>query len=98
MVTYQVKDLVNIKHGFIISIHKAQGSEFDLVIIPICRSYYRMLYKKLIYTGITRAKNKLILIGEPDAFVQSVNSNNEQIRKSDMVDKLRKICIESNNM
>lgn len=98
MVIYQVKDLVNIKHGFIISIHKAQGSEFDLVIIPICRSYYRMLYKKLIYTGITRAKNKLIIIGEPDAFVQSVNSNNEQIRKSDMVEKLRKVCIESNNM
>lgn len=96
LVNYQQKDLSNIKHGFIISIHKSQGSEFDLVVISICHSYRRMLYKKLIYTGITRAKKKLIIIGEPNAFIDSVNSNNEQIRKSDMVDKLRDICINNN--
>lgn len=56
LVNYQVKDLGNIKHGFIISIHKSQGSEFDLVVIPVTHSYNRMLYRKLIYTGITRAK------------------------------------------
>lgn len=41
------------------SIHKSQGSEFDLVIMTICKSYKRMLYRKLIYTGITRAKENL---------------------------------------
>ena len=55
-----------------------------------------MLYKKLIYTGITRAKKKLIIIGEPNAFIDSVNSNYEQVRKSDMIDKLRDICINNN--
>ena len=93
LVNYQVKDLGNIKHGFIISIHKSQGSEFELVVIPVCHSYRRMLYRKLIYTGITRAKKKLIIIGEADAFIESVNSNYEQVRKSDMIDKLRKVCI-----
>lgn len=93
LVNYQVKDLGNIKHGFIISIHKSQGSEFDLVVIPICHSYKRMLYRKLIYTAITRAKKKLIIIGEPNTFVDSVSSDFEQIRKSDMIDKLRDICI-----
>ena len=96
LVNYQQKDLSNIKHGFIISIHKSQGSEFDLVVMPICHSYRRMLYRKLIYTGITRAKKKLIIIGEPNAFIDSVNSNYEQLRKSDMVDKLRDICINNN--
>lgn len=96
LVNYQVKDLGNIKHGFIISIHKSQGSEFDLVVIPVTHSYHRMLYRKLIYTGITRAKKKLILIGEPDAFVNSVHSNAEQIRRSDMIDKLQEVCIKIN--
>lgn len=97
LVNYQVKDLGNIKHGFIISIHKSQGSEFDLVVIPVTHSYNRMLYRKLIYTGITRAKKKLILIGEPDAFINSVHSNAEQIRRSDMIDKLHEMCIKINS-
>ena len=96
LVSYQLKDIGNIKHGFIISIHKSQGSEFELVVIPVCHSYRRMLYRKLIYTGITRAKKKLILIGEPQAFIDSVSSNFEQKRKSDMIDKLRDICINNN--
>lgn len=83
-VKYLPKDLIKIKHGFAISIHKSQGSEFDFVIMPICTSYHRMLYKKLIYTGITRAKKKLILIGEPNAFLMSVNNQNEIIRRTNL--------------
>ena len=83
-VKYLPKDLVKIKHGFAISIHKSQGSEFDLVIMPICMSYHRMLYKKLIYTGITRAKKKLILIGETNAFLMSINNQNEIIRRTNL--------------
>ena len=96
LVNYQVKDLGNIKHGYIISIHKSQGSEFDLVVIPITHEYRRMLYRKLIYTGVTRAKKKLIIIGEPQAFIDSVHSNYEQVRKSDMALKLQEICINQN--
>lgn len=88
LVTYQVKDLSNIKHGFIISIHKSQGSEFELVIMPISSNYKRMLYRKLIYTGITRAKRKLILIGDPNAFIYSVKNNMERERKTSLLEKL----------
>ena len=52
------------KLGYVISIHKSQGSEFELVIIPICEGYKRMLYRKLIYTGITRAKKASILVSK----------------------------------
>lgn len=89
IVKYLPNDFIKIKHGFIISIHKSQGSEFEFVIIPVCKSYYRMLYRKLIYTGITRAKRKLILIGEPEAFVYSVSNNNERIRKTNLKNKLQ---------
>lgn len=89
-VKYLPKDFIKMKHGFIISIHKSQGSEFELVVIPICSSYKRMLYRKLIYTGITRAKKKLILLGEKDAFLYSVHNTNEYIRKTKLKEKLYK--------
>lgn len=90
LVNYEHKDLINIKHGFIMSIHKSQGSEFELVIMPICESYHRMLYRKLIYTGVTRAKKKLILIGSSEAFLYSVENINEKQRKTDLLNKLNK--------
>ena len=89
VVKYTPKNFASIKHGYIISIHKSQGSEFELVIIPISHSYNRMLYKKLIYTAITRAKRKLILIGEPEAFLSSVYNKNEYIRKSHLLEKIK---------
>lgn len=88
IVTYTSKDFNKFKHGFIISIHKSQGSEFELVIIPISSSYKRMLYKKLIYTGITRAKKRLILIGEPMSFMYGIRNNNEIVRKTSLLEKL----------
>lgn len=90
IVTYEPKDLINIRHGFIMSIHKAQGSEFELVVLPICSSYRRMLYRKLIYTAITRAKRKLIIIGETKAFEYSVENSMENPRKTDLLNKLYK--------
>lgn len=89
LVKYTPKDFNKIKHGFIISIHKSQGSEFEMIIMPMVHSYKRMLYKKLVYTGVTRAKKKLILIGEPDAFSFSVYNNNEYIRNSHLLEKIR---------
>lgn len=89
LVKYLPKDFASIKHGFVITIHKSQGSEFEVVIMPISKSYYRMLYRKLIYTGVTRAKKKLILIGEAPAFLYSVENNNEYIRKTSLLLKLQ---------
>ena len=88
VVKYLPKDFPKIKHGFVISIHKSQGSEFNNVIIPIVNSYRKMLYRKLIYTGITRAKQKLILIGEGEAFNYAVNNNVSCERKTDLINKL----------
>ncbi|MBE6151763.1 MAG: ATP-dependent RecD-like DNA helicase [Firmicutes bacterium] len=95
LVKFLPKDYSKLKHGFIISIHKSQGSEFDMAIIPISKSYSRMLYRKLIYTGITRAKKKLILIGEAESFVKAVNNNLEMTRKTNLKEKL---IIMNNNL
>jgi len=91
LVKYLPKDLVKIKHGFIVSIHKSQGSEFELVLMPICMNYYRMLYRKLLYTGVTRAKQKLIIVGEKKAFEYAVANTNEIQRKTSLKEKIEKM-------
>lgn len=90
LVKYLPKDFNKIKHGYIISIHKSQGSEFDIVMLPISKTYKRMLYKKLVYTAVTRAKRKLIILGEKEAFIYSINNTNEYIRKTSLEENLKK--------
>ena len=87
-VNYTLKDLANIKHGYVISIHKSQGSEFKLVIMIISNSFRRLLYRKLIYTGVTRAKQKLIIIGQSEAFEKGVCNENNDERKTLLREKL----------
>ena len=89
MVTYTPKDFINITHGYAISIHKSQGGEFKLVIIPFTPSFKRMLYNKLVYTAVTRAKEKLILIGDPQSFVYGVNNDYIENRKTTLKDLLK---------
>ena len=81
-VTYPRDKFNNFRHGYAISIHKAQGSEFNMVIIPFVNSFKRMLYNKLVYTAVTRAKNKLILVGDPNSFVYGVKNDYIDNRKT----------------
>lgn len=85
-VTYTPDKYVNIRHGYAISIHKAQGSEFPLVIMPIINNYNRMLYNKLIYTGVTRAKKALMIVGDPKCFVQGIKNDYVENRKTTLKD------------
>lgn len=89
LVTYTPKDFINITHGYAISIHKSQGGEFKLVIIPFTPSFKRMLYNKLVYTAVTRAKEKLILIGDPNSFVYGVNNDYIENRKTSLKELLK---------
>ena len=67
-IVYQRSEWYKIRLAYAMSIHKSQGSEFPVVILPITRSSHRMLQRNLVYTAITRAKSKLILLGEKAAF------------------------------
>ncbi|SOC36385.1 SF1B family DNA helicase RecD2 [Ureibacillus acetophenoni] len=76
-ITYQRADLNQITLAYCCSIHKSQGSEFQTVIMPIVRGYSKMLRRNLLYTGITRAKNFLILCGEPEVFTTGLNKTDD---------------------
>jgi exodeoxyribonuclease V alpha subunit len=64
IVKYTKSNYTNFKLGYVISIHKSQGSEFKVVIMVLLNEFNRMLYRKLLYTGITRAKQNLCILGE----------------------------------
>lgn len=85
-VTYTPDKYMNIRHGYAISIHKAQGSEFPLVIMPIINNFNRMLYNKLIYTGVTRAKQALIIVGDPNCFIQGIKNDYVENRNTTLKD------------
>ena len=81
-VRYTPANFQKFKHAYAISIHKSQGSEFDTVIIPLVNNYGKMLYRKLIYTAVTRVKKKLYLIGEIEALEKAIQNNDSNIRRT----------------
>lgn len=89
-VSYSRMEWNQLRLAYCISIHKAQGSQFKMVLLPIVQQFSRMLQQNLLYTAITRAAEKLVLIGEPYAIVTSVK--NEAVnRKTSLVDRLDKV-------
>ena len=89
-VSYSRMEWNQLRLAYCISIHKAQGSQFKMVLLPIVQQFSRMLQRNLLYTAITRAAEKLVLIGEPYAVVTSVK--NEAVnRKTSLVDCLDKV-------
>lgn len=89
-VSYSRMEWNQLRLAYCISIHKAQGSQFKMVLLPIVQQFSRMLQRNLLYTAITRAAEKLVLIGEPYAVVTSVK--NEAVnRKTSLVDRLGKV-------
>ncbi|MFQ3843604.1 ATP-dependent RecD-like DNA helicase [Staphylococcus pseudoxylosus] len=67
-ITFVRQDLMELTHAYCTSIHKSQGSEFPIVIMPMVKQYFRMLQKPILYTGLTRAKQSLVFLGDPQAF------------------------------
>ncbi|MDR1173289.1 MAG: ATP-dependent RecD-like DNA helicase, partial [Puniceicoccales bacterium] len=72
-------NLSDIHLAYAISIHKSQGSEFPIVIIALLRQHYIMLQRNLLYTAITRGKNKVFIVGDPRAY--SIATQNKERTK-----------------
>lgn len=87
-VTYQRSDLNQLTLAYCCSIHKAQGSEFPTVIMPVVRGYMKMLRRNLLYTGITRSRDFLILCGDPAVFRYGVERTDDSSRLTTLADRL----------
>lgn len=88
-VEYGPDTFAHITHAYCISVHKAQGSEYPIVIMPIVKEYGIMLQKRLLYTGITRAKKSLVLLGESEAFLQGIHRQNGYVRQTTLQKRMK---------
>lgn len=94
-VHYEKDDLDDLSLAYAISIHKSQGSEFGLVVVPFSFKYWIMLKRKLIYTAITRAKKYLIMLGNIEALRKGIVQIEEK-RKTKLQDRLHEMILNGN--
>ncbi len=81
-------ELGDLSLAYAISIHKSQGSEFPIVIIPLLKQHFIMLQRNLLYTAITRGRKKVFIVGDPTAYAMAVNNVKSTIRQTGLTQKL----------
>lgn len=79
---YSKEDLTDFQLAYSITIHKSQGSEFQAVIIPVATQHFKMLFRNLIYTGLTRAKKLAVFVGSRKALAMAVQSIDQKVRQT----------------
>ncbi len=88
-VVYEFGELDEISLAYAITVHKSQGSEFPAVVIPIAMQQHMLLQRNLIYTGITRGKKLVVLVGQGQALDKAVKNNSPQNRFSGLLTRLK---------
>jgi exodeoxyribonuclease V alpha subunit len=87
-ISYDFLELDELIHAYAISIHKAQGSEFPAVVVPLLTSHYMMLERNLLYTAVTRAQRLVVLVGSPRALAMAVRNQRSSARFSGLARRL----------
>ena len=90
-VPYEYTELDEIVHAYAVSVHKSQGSEYPVVVIPILTQHYMLLQRNLIYTGITRGKKLVVLVGTKKALAIAIKNNKPQKRYTLLRERLKEI-------
>jgi exodeoxyribonuclease V alpha subunit len=88
-VGYDFGELDELSLAYAITIHKSQGSEFPVVVIPLATQHYMLLQRNLLYTGVTRGKRLVVLIGQGKALAIAVKNNRTQKRFSGLAERLK---------
>lgn len=89
LVEYEASELDEVTLAYATTIHKAQGSEYPIVVIPVLMTHFVMLQRNLIYTGITRAKKICVLIGQPKALAYAIRNLTVTKRNTKLKERLR---------
>lgn len=88
-IEYEALELDELVLAYATTIHKAQGSEYPIVVMPLTFSHYVMLQRNLIYTGITRAKKVVVLVGNRQAIYVAVKNNEVKNRNTKLAERLQ---------
>lgn len=90
--TFERGEFGDLGLAYAISIHKSQGSEYPVVVIPLLKGHFMMLQRNLIYTAITRGKKKVFLVGEPAAYAMAVRNSESKQRLTHLREKIRDLA------
>ncbi|MGQ9779232.1 MAG: SF1B family DNA helicase RecD2 [Bacillota bacterium] len=90
LVVYEREELDELAVSYAISVHKSQGSEYPVVVLPITTQHYMMLQRNLLYTAVTRAKRMVVLVGTKKALAIAVHNNKTETRNSLLAERLRR--------
>ncbi len=93
LVEYDVSELDELTLAYAVTIHKSQGSEFPVVVIPVTMKHFVMLQRNLIYTGITRAKKICVLVGTTKALAYAIHNQTVSRRNTKLKDRLNNNCL-----
>ena len=88
--TYEAGELDELDLAYAITIHKSQGSEFPVVVMPVSTQHYMMMQRNLIYTGITRGKRLVVLLGQQRALSMAVENASGGLRHGRLRERLRR--------
>ncbi|WP_087101007.1 ATP-dependent RecD-like DNA helicase [Nocardiopsis sp. JB363] len=89
-ITYDFAELDELAHAYAITVHRSQGSEYPAVVVPVTTSAWMMLQRNLLYTGITRAKRLVVLVGSRRALAQAVRNASSGRRYTSLAHRLRR--------
>ncbi|PCH57099.1 MAG: ATP-dependent RecD-like DNA helicase [Legionellales bacterium] len=89
---YELSDLDEVVLAYATTIHKAQGSEYPVVVLPIAMQHFALLERNLIYTGVTRGKQLVVIIGQKQALAMAVHNGKAQQRLTNLKLRLQEFC------
>ena len=89
VVNYDLTLLDDIEHAYAITVHKSQGSEYGVVIIPMCSAAHMLHTRNLLYTAVTRAQRMVILVGRADIIKLMVDNDHQSMRYTGLANRLR---------
>lgn len=96
-VNYDMSELDELTLAYATTIHKAQGSEYPIVVMPLTMSHFVMLQRNLLYTGVTRAKKILVLVGEKRAVYYAIKNETTTARNTKLSNRLKEERVKSGN-
>lgn len=88
LVDLERMELSDLALAYAITVHKSQGSEFPIVIIPLVKAHFLLLQRNLLYTALTRGRKKVIFVGDPVAYAMAVSNHEAAVRRTDLKAKL----------
>jgi exodeoxyribonuclease V alpha subunit len=97
-VTYNLNELDELSLAYATSIHKSQGSEYSAVVIPLSMQHFMMLERNLLYTGVTRGKKLVVIVGQPRALHMAIKNKRSQTRITALRCRLEQLTCQSDNL